>query len=212
MNKPFSQACENNKQPILTILQSAFSQTNSVLEVGSGSGQHAVYFAANLPQLKWQTSDLLINHQGINLWLDTDPSDNLKPPIELDLNHSWQLPETHVEVNNETNTKSKVELDGIFTANTLHIVSWSLVVKFFQGVEKNLSSNGTLCIYGPFNYQGKFTSDSNAQFNLWLKDRDEDSGIRDFEAIEQLATSAGLSLQADHEMPANNRLLVFKKL
>jgi len=200
MNKPFSQACENNKQPILTVLQTEFSQTNSVLEVGSGSGQHAVYFAANLPQLKWQTSDLSINHQGINLWLDDYPSANLKRPIEFDLNHSWQMQD------------EDIELDGIFTANTLHIVSWSLVVKFFQGVEKNLSSNGTLCIYGPFNYQGKFTSDSNAQFNLWLKDRDEDSGIRDFEAIEQLATSAGLSLQADHEMPANNRLLVFKKL
>lgn len=199
MSKPFSQACENNKQPILAALQNEFLHTSNVLEVGSGSGQHAVYFAANLPQLNWQTSDLSTNHQGINLWIDENPSDNLKRPLEIDLNKAWHLPEM-------TNV-----LDGIFTANTLHIVSWPLVEKFFYGVANHLVSGGTLCIYGPFNYQGKFTSESNAQFELWLKSRDENSGIRDFEAIEKLAKSALLTLKADHQMPANNRLLVFTK-
>ena len=200
MTKPFSQACENNKQPILALLKEVFSQTNNVLELGSGSGQHAVYFSQNLTQLTWQTSDLSVNHQGINLWIDESSSTNLQRPIEVDLNHSWQLP------------KRLIALDGIYTANTLHIVSWSLVIKFFEGVAEHLAEHGTLCIYGPFNYQGNFTSDSNANFDLWLKARDENSGIRDIEAILELATSADLKLISDNTMPANNRLLVFKKL
>jgi len=200
MTKPFSQACENNKQPILVLLQKAFAQTNTVLELGSGSGQHAAYFAQKLPHLSWQTSDLLVNHKGINLWIDEYSRTNLQRPIEIDLNHPWKLPQI------------LTDLDGIFTANTLHIVSWPLVIKFFNGVAEHLTEKGTLCIYGPFNYQGKFTSDSNANFNLWLKARDENSGIRDIEAILELATSAGLQLTADNTMPANNRLLVFKKL
>jgi cyclopropane fatty-acyl-phospholipid synthase-like methyltransferase len=195
MTKPFSQACENNKQPILSVLEQVFSTTSHVLEVGSGTGQHAVFFADKLPHITWQTSELLINHAGINQWLTPTPLANLRPPILLDLNYPWPVN----------------LVDGIFSANTLHIVSWPLVEKFFAGVARHLSSGGVLCVYGPFNYQGQFTSPSNADFDLWLKGRDSLSGIRDIEAVEQLAQSVGLSLDADHQMPANNRLLVFIK-
>ena len=196
MTKPYSQACENNKQPILELLSRVLINQQHVLEVGSGTGQHAVYFAKNLPAITWQTSDLLINHQGINQWIDDVPSTNIKRPLVLDLTKKQTLPES---------------IDAIFSANTLHIISWPLVQSFFQMVEDNLPSKGVLCIYGPFNYQGKFTSQSNANFELWLKDRNTDSGIRDFEAVCQLATKAGLSLSEDVTMPANNRLLIFKK-
>jgi cyclopropane fatty-acyl-phospholipid synthase-like methyltransferase len=193
--KPYSQACEDNKNSILAVLKTAFANTQQVLEIGSGSGQHAVYFASNLPHLQWQTSDLKINHRGINQWVDAYPCVNLIRPVNLDLQQPWPI--------------STVE--GIYTANTLHIISWPLVEKFFAGVKKCLANHGRLCIYGPFNYHGKFTSDSNADFNVWLKNRDEKSGIRDFEAILTLAQAADLTLVKDHTMPANNRLLEFVK-
>ena len=200
MNKPFSQACENNKRPILKLLTKIFSSNKHVLEIGSGTGQHAVFFSQHLPHLTWQTSDLLINHQGINLWLDETNNANVQKPIVIDLNNTWPSP------------KDNQRVDGLFTANTLHIISWLLVVKFFEGIEKNLVPEANVCIYGPFNYKGKFTSESNADFDVWLKERDIKSGIRDIEAILLLANSAGLNLIDDHAMPANNRLLVFSKI
>jgi cyclopropane fatty-acyl-phospholipid synthase-like methyltransferase len=201
MELAFSQACENNKHAISSILQNAFASTKQVLEIGSGTGQHASLFAENLPHLRWQTSDLPINHYAINQRIVSSELDNITPPFVLDLNTEWNIP----------NNNTSVQLDGIFTANTLHIVSWPLVKRFFEGVKRHLAMHGTLCIYGPFNYNGKFTSASNANFELWLKDIDENSGIRDFEAIIQLACFAGLTLINDHTMPANNRLLEFIK-
>lgn len=192
---PFSQACENNKTFILPILQQAFNGINSVLEIGSGTGQHATFFAKHLPDTTWQTSDLLINHVGIKQWLNEYPATNLLPPLQLDLSKKWPVNTT----------------PGVFTANTLHIVSWELVIAFFEGIKNHLQPQGKVCIYGPFNYQGKFTSDSNANFNLWLQERSELSGIRDYEKIIILATNVGLTLVEDHEMPANNRLLEFIK-
>lgn len=200
MNKPFSQACENNKRPILTILTKVFSKTKHVLEIGSGTGQHAVFFGHHLAHLTWQTSDLLINHQGINFWLDEAVLPNVQRPLVVDLNKAWPIPQNNLPI------------DGMYTANTLHIISWPLVIKFFEGIAQNLSSKASICIYGPFNYQGKFTSESNANFDSWLKDRDINSGVRDIEAILLLASSAGLNLIDDHAMPANNRLLVFSKI
>ncbi len=195
MIKPFSQACENNKGPILEVLKTAFNKTKSVLEVGSGTGQHSVFFAEQLPHLQWYTSDRHINHEGINLWLKEANLTNLHGPLELDLNYAWP-------VNN---------VDAIYTANTFHIVSWQLVEQFFKGVSTHLVSQGVVCIYGPFKYQGQFTSASNEEFDRFLTQRDPFSGIRDFEAIEQLATQASLTLISDTAMPANNQLLVFKR-
>ena len=147
-----------------------------------------------------ESSDLAINHACINAWLDEANLPNVQRPVVIDL-----------ESDLNKSLESDLEVDGIYTANTLHIISWPLVIKFFEGVGKNLASKGHLCIYGPFNYQGKFTSASNANFELWLKDRDINSGIRDIEAILELASAAGLSLLDEHTMPANNRLLVFSK-
>ena len=201
MNKPFSQACENNKRPILDILTKVYSSSEHVLEIGSGTGQHAVFFGQNLPHLTWQTSDLAINHQGINAWLNEASINNVQRPIAVDLNNTWP----------KSTQSSKQPFDALYTANTLHIISWPLVIKFFEGISKNVISKGSVCIYGPFNYQGQFTSESNANFDIWLKERDEQSGIRNIEDILILAGSADLVLIDDHVMPANNRLLVFLK-
>jgi hypothetical protein len=199
MNKPFSQACENNKRPILNVLTNVFSKSEHVLEIGSGTGQHAAFFGQHLPHLSWQTSDLAINHQGINLWLDEAALTNVQRPLDIDLHKTWPLP------------NNNIRLDGLYTANTLHIISWPLVVKFFEGIAQNLTKKANVCIYGPFNYQGRYTSESNASFDVWLKDRDINSGIRNIEEILSLANSVGLNLIDDHVMPANNRLLVFSK-
>ena len=195
MTKPFSQACENNKNLILSIITAYLAQVESVLELGSGTGQHSVHFAANLPHLQWHTSDRLVNHKGIKQWLDEAKLDNLHAPVELDLNRPWPI-----------NT-----VDAIYTANTLHIVSKPLVEQFFTGVNKHLASKGLVCIYGPFKYNGNFTSESNQRFDEFLNQQDCQSGIRDFEWVQQLAEQAGLMLVDDIAMPANNQLLIFKR-
>lgn len=195
MRKPFSQACENNRGPILSVLQVCFSDRKSVLEIGSGTGQHAVYFAEHLPQLIWQTSDLPVNHSGINAWLADYEGHNLQPPIALDVS----MPQWSVEA------------DAVFSANTAHIMSWPQAQQMIAGVGGLLPADGIFALYGPFNYNGQFTSPSNAQFDLMLKQRLAHQGIRDFEAVVACAEAAGMALQQDNEMPANNRLLVFKK-
>ncbi len=195
MDRPFSQACDNNEAPILTILQKHFAEVNSVLEVGSGTGQHAVHFARNLPHLTWQPADRPEYIEGINLWRDSAPLDNLLPPLQLDVNQPWPVE----------------SVPAVFSANTLHIMGWLEVEKFFRGINEVLESEGVLCIYGPFNYQGQFTSESNSRFDQWLKARDPLSGIRDFEAVNALAISTGLTLVADYPMPSNNRCLVWTK-
>jgi len=195
MTKPFSQACENNKNHILKALQPALQNAGSVLEIGSGTGQHSVFFAKKLPHLQWYTSDREVNHQGIKLWHDEVQLANLHPPLLLDLNDPWPV--------------NKV--DAIYTANTFHIVSWELITRFFAGVNQHLNQQGVVCVYGPFKYKGEFTSPSNNEFNSLLQSRDPLSGIRDFEAVEQLAVQYGLKLLSDTAMPANNQLLIFKR-
>ncbi|ABZ76990.1 protein of unknown function DUF938 [Shewanella halifaxensis HAW-EB4] len=197
---PYSQSCENNKSAILAVLIHSFSDVSQVLEIGSGTGQHAVYFAKQLPQLIWQTSDQLAYHNGINAWLAKQPSDNLRAPIELDVTQPWPVN----KLENDT-------LEGIFTANTLHIMSKSMVEDFFRGLGKHLAIKGQFCVYGPFNYGGEYTSASNRQFDKWLFEQNPQSAIRDIEWITALAAAQGLTLVTDHPMPANNRLLHFEK-
>ena len=196
MEKPYSEACARNRGPLLEVLKIAFATCNHVLEVGSGSGQHAVHFAAGLPHIQWQTSELAPLHAGIHAWLADAQLPNLRPPLMLDVAGVWP----------------DLTVDGIFTANTLHIMSWPHVEKFFAGVAKVLTTGGVLAVYGPLNYGGAFTSESNAQFDQWLKARDPVSGLRDFEARCTLAARAGLALEDDHAMPANNRTLVWRRL
>ena len=184
--RPFSEASERNRAPILAILKRVFSRSRSVLEIGSGTGQHAAYFAPELPHLIWQASDRAENLPDIRQWV-TDP-------IELDVDKPFP----------------KVDADAIFTANTCHIMSWPQVERMFAGIG-GMPSVKTFCLYGPFNYGGKHTSDSNARFDAMLRARDAASGIRDAEAISALAAKSGFRLAEDHAMPANNRLLVFRR-
>jgi len=190
-SKPFAPACERNRDPILAHLTTMFAAVDQVLEIGSGTGQHAVHFAQHLPHLTWQPSDRAQYIDGINGWRDDAALDNLASPLVLDVNDAWPV----------------VRVPAIFSANTLHIMSWQQVEKFFSGVAQHLSDGGHLVVYGPFNYGGRYSSDSNAQFDVWLKNQSAESAIRDFEAVDKLAQQAGLVLQADHALPANNRLL-----
>jgi cyclopropane fatty-acyl-phospholipid synthase-like methyltransferase len=195
-DKPYSQACENNKAPILEVIRAAYSQPVTVWEIGSGTGQHACYFASELPHLSWQPTDLEENHPGINAWREEAQLANLNPPLVLDVTSPvWPCD----------------GMDAVFTANTLHIMSWQNVQTLFERFKTYLNPLATVCIYGPFNYDSKYTSDSNANFDQWLLNRDPLSGIRDFEAVMALAENAGLALLRDNAMPANNRLLVLQK-
>jgi len=196
MNKPYSVACERNRGPILAVLQDVLADAGRVLEIGSGTGQHAVYFGAALPQLIWQTSDLPENHAGILAWLAEAVLSNVLAPLPLDAAaQAW--PQQH--------------FDAVFTANTCHIMSWDEVQAMFVGVGRLLPEDGVFCVYGPFNYGGRFTSESNAQFDAMLRAQAPHRGIRDIDQITALASAQGLRLAQDHAMPANNRLLVFRK-
>jgi len=197
IDKPYSQACENNKVPILAVIREAFNQPVTVWEIGSGTGQHACYFASELPYLIWQATDVGENLPGINAWRDEAQLTNLNHPLALDVTDpAWP----------------SYGMEAVFTANTLHIMSWQQVETLFERFQTYLNPLAKACIYGPFNYSGKYTSDSNANFDQWLKSRDPLSGIRDFEAVMALADHAGLRLLKDNPMPANNRLLVLQKM
>jgi hypothetical protein len=194
--KPRSPSCDRNQGSILEVLLQHFSKSKQVLEVGSGTGQHAVHFAAAMPWLSWQTADMADSLPGIRLWLEEAALPNLPPPLELDVNGPWP----------------RGPYDAVFSANTLHIMGWPEVQNLFAALDGVMAQDAVLAVYGPFNYGGKFTSDSNAAFDVWLKERySQASGIRDFEAVNALAESIGLTLVADHAMPANNRTLVWTR-
>jgi cyclopropane fatty-acyl-phospholipid synthase-like methyltransferase len=196
MNKPCAESCEQNSGPILRVIKPLLENCASVLEIGSGTGQHAVYFAEHMPHLTWHTSDCAQYMSGINLWLDDAGLENLLRPIELDVSRSiWP----------------RICVDAVFSANTVHIMRWPDVEALFSGVSDVLRQGGVFLLYGPFNYKGAYTSLSNENFDRWLKNRDPDSGIRDFEELDRLALQAGLSLVNDIEMPANNRILCWRR-
>ncbi len=196
MNKPYSESCEQNKTSILSVISPVFSRLNSVLEIGSGTGQHAVHFSQKMPHLKWHTSDCQPYLEGIDLRLKDACLSNVYKPFELDVSLSpWPA----------------IKIDAVFSANTLHIMHRHDVVNFMKGVGKLLSTSGCLMIYGPFNYKGSYTSDSNEAFDHWLKNRDSLSGIKNFEDIEVLAKKNFMRLVKDYTMPANNRILYFVK-
>ena len=193
---PFSQACENNKQPILKVLKEYISDQESLLEIAGGTGQHSEFFARSFPNLLWQTSDLPGSVADLNLRISEANLHNLPPALILDVNDSnWNV--------------KKYQL--LFTANSLHIMSEKSVENFFSRIPNVLQQSALVFIYGPFKYDGNFTTKSNAEFDEWLKEKDLRSGVRDFEAISELAVSVGLSLVADVQMPSNNQLLVFSR-
>jgi cyclopropane fatty-acyl-phospholipid synthase-like methyltransferase len=195
MTKPHAPSCDRNRDPILAILQQHFADRREVLEIGSGTGQHAVYFASALTHLRWQTTELEENLPAIRMWLDEVQLPNTPPPLVVDVSGDW--PEKRY--------------DAMFSANTLHIMSWQEVEQLFTHLDAVLAADAIVAIYGPFNYRGKFTSESNAAFNDWLQARGAHMAIRNFEDVDSLAAKIGLHLIADVDMPANNRTLVWRR-
>ncbi len=197
----FSPSCERNKAAILAELKRLFganTEHSTVLEIGSYSGQHAIHFSEHLPQLVWQPTDLSEHLASLQYNLTLYHRENCLSAKELDVSQPEHWP------NNP--------FDFIFTANTLHIMPWQHVEHLFNNLSHVSDENTQLAVYGPFKYQGEYTSASNEEFEYWLKDRDQRSGIRDFEAVDLLAKKAGFTLKHDIAMPANNQLIVWQKL
>ena len=196
MDKPFSQACENNKQAIADVLKRVFDHSERVFEIGSGTGQHASWMVSELPHLQWLPSDCEVNLPGIRLWCEGVNTEQLMPPVVFDVNDSdWP----------------DLDVDAVFSANTAHIMPLDVAERMVRRVALKLPTGGVFALYGPFNYSGQFTSESNANFDQWLKSNNPLQGIRNFEDINKIATHFGLSLYEDNSMPANNRLLVWVK-
>lgn len=195
MEKPDAPSCLRNREPILGVLRDHFADRRNVLEIGSGTGQHAIFFAAALRHLNWQTSEQRENLPGIRDWQDEADLPNTPAPLELNVMGSWPAR----------------RYDAVFSANTLHIMSWAEVERMFARLPDVMTADAKLAIYGPFNYDGRFTSESNAAFDAWLKQSSSHQGIRDFETVDALAAKAGLKLIEDCAMPSNNRCLVWSR-
>ena len=194
--KPYAESCDQNRHVILEAIKPLLLNKKQVLEIGSGTGQHAVFFAKAMPHLIWHTSDQSENHHGIQQWLTEANLTNTRPPIALDVSRD---------------TWPQLRIDVIFAANAVHIMSWNNVIDLFYQAGKLLKKEGVLILYGPFNYNNNYTSNSNARFDQWLKHRDPNSGIRDFDALDILAKKAGFIFNQDIQMPANNRILEWLK-
>lgn len=195
-NKPYASAAEQNRDAILAVLQQEFKHSAHILEIGSGTGQHAVYFSKELTHLIWQASDKSENVSGIQLWINEANLPNLPQALALDVCNTWP----------------KENYDGIFAANVAHIMHWHEIEAMFAGVGEKLNTTGVFCLYGPFNENGNYTSESNQRFDLWLKQRDPDSCIRDKEKLNDLAQKHGLTAENAWQMPANNFILTWRKI
>jgi len=195
-NKLYAESCDQNCQPIAAQLDRFAPQCKSVLEIGSGTGQHAVYFARKYPQLMWQTSDLPAYHASIQAWIDESAVQNVLPPITLEACGVWP----------------QQSFDLLFSANTLHIMSEADAECLLQHAPGCMKKGAWLVFYGPFNYNGTYSSASNKHFDGWLKQRDPASGIKHFEWLSELASQSGLHFIDDVTMPANNRILVFQRV
>ncbi|HSX61557.1 MAG TPA: DUF938 domain-containing protein [Tahibacter sp.] len=195
-DKPYSAASERNREPILAVLRDAFRDCRNVLEIGSGTGQHAVHFAAQMPWLRWQSSDRAENLPGIRAWLDEAALPNTPEPLELDVaQQPWSV----------------TAVDAVFSANTLHIMSWDEVGQMFAGIAACVRAGGLLAIYGPYNIGGRFTSESNEAFDRALRAAVPHRGIRDAAEVDALAARHGFVLTGDHALPANNRCRLWRR-
>ena len=191
----YSPSCENNRQPIIAQLKVFFADCRSVLEIGSGTGQHAVYFAPELPHLHWQTSDVEVNHGSINAWLEELKAENIAPPILFKVG---------------VNDWPDGQYDAVYSANTAHIMQREEVQTMMQLIADKLPDGGVFCQYGPFTENGQFSSDSNAQFHHQLVAQGY-GGYRDIEQLSEWVAHAGLTLHEKINMPANNLMLVWRK-
>jgi len=193
---PDAPACARNREPILEQLQRLLADSRNVLEIGSGTGQHAVYFAPRLPQLQWHTSERAENLADVRAWLAQCPAPNLHAPLELDVRGEWP----------------RLAADAIFSANTLHIMSAAAVEALYRQLPAVLVPGGLLVVYGPVKIGGEFVGPSNADFDRMLRARDPHSGIRDLEWLDELARAAGLAREELNYLPANNQLLVWRRV
>ncbi len=194
---PFSPACENNKAPILEVLRRVMSDRDELLEIASGTGQHATWFAENLPHLRWCPTEIPVNLAVLEPRCQVYPGSNLHSPQALDVSERpWPV---------DTIPRA------LFSANSLHIMPWHCVESMFAELAERAPGDMVLAIYGPFNYRGQYTSASNARFDQWLAQQSPYSAIRDFEKVNEQAQLAGFELVEDNEMPANNRLLVWRR-
>lgn len=192
-DKPFSQACENNKQPILDVLKRVLADRKNVLEIGSGTGQHAAHFAPRLRHLEWYTSDMPDHHLGIQAWLADAPVSNLHQPLSFTIGiNAWPV----------------TKFDAVYTANTTHIMQPSEAQLMMQLVAANLPDAGMFCQYGPFTFNGQYTSESNEVFDQHLREQGC-GGIRDIEELNLWAKP--LALIEKIPMPANNFMLIWQK-
>ena len=197
MSKPYAPSCDRNREAIEQVFYKIIKVSHKrLIEIGSGTGQHAVYLAPKWPHLQWVTSDRRQQHEGIKMWLKEANCENLKGPIELEIGKN-QIP--------------KYEFDVLFLANVLHIISWHNVQLLIKMIGESFGPESELIFYGPFNYNGEYTSLSNEKFDLWLKSKDQNRGIRSFEDISKALKQVGFILVNDYAMPANNRILHFKK-
>lgn len=195
---PFSEACERNKETILSVLKKVISPVHrNVIEIGAGTGQHATFFARAFPQLRWTPTETSENLPHLNRVVQESGIKNLTPPFKMRIGEDDFAIRTY---------------DVIYTANTLHIISWKDCKTLIKLMGHRLQEGGLAIIYGPFNYGGQFTSQSNEEFNDWLKKRDPASGIRNFEDVHNAMEKNGFELVNDYEMPANNRTLVYRRL
>ena len=182
--------------PILEVLRAEFASASKVLEIGSGTGQHAVFFAPALPWLRWQPSELAENLPGLRMWLDAASSPNLSDGIELDV---------------RAFPRADQSFDAVFSANTAHIMHWPQVEQLFAGLDRQLGATAAIALYGPFRFDGNYTAASNAAFDRWLGANDPGQGIRDAERLDELAAAGNFKRRATHQMPANNNLLVWRR-
>ncbi len=196
-NRPFSQAADNNKHPILAVLQRVFADRQCVLEVGSGTGQHSLHFAEHLPHLQWQPSDVELNHKA---WYYETGLNNLRPPVAWDVRDP--IPEAFRALN----------IDAIYSANTAHIMAWETTQTFIRQAGNLLPLGGGFALYGPFNQDGQYTSESNAAFDKHLKHNAPHQGIRDMEKVIAVGAQVSLALREVNPMPANNFLMVWQKV
>lgn len=206
IEKPHSPSCERNQAPILDVLRMHFADRRHALEIGSGTGQHAVHFAAAMPWLTWQCSDAEAYLPGIRMWLDEARLPNTPSPFSL---QAVAMPAAHFSP--QPVPMPAGGYDAVFSANTLHIMGWPDVEALFASLPTLLADDATVAVYGPFNIGGAYTSDSNREFDDLLKARDARSGIRDLEAVNALTAGIGLQSIADVAMPANNRMLLWRR-
>lgn len=198
MDKYHAESTRRNRNPILGILKKEIEGSKKLLEIGSGTGQHAVYFSKKLPQILWQTSDRSINHESINYWIKRYNLKNLLLPLDIEIGV------------NEKNINDI--FDCVFSSNTSHIMSLENVKRLFALVGKVLNKNGKFFLYGPFKINLEFTTRSNEDFHQKLKAENKLMGLRDIEELDKYAIENNMQNHAFYEMPANNYLSIWKKL